>query len=267
VINETLVTRSFLELPLSNFESISMEPAILIGLMFEDYLGWNAASLCSLVSEKSLVSKKSLVAGESQVSKVIFDGPWEFLKLQGNDRRGVLSEDGQEYTHIQKILDRKDGYGFHLVYTGTSIGADIIIVAQRESDKKWLLLFVQAKATLNFSTPEAMNTLQLPYYTNRTKNPSIPKNLLDSANSLEKILKRDDILVSFLVIKFPADSQSSYERKKKVSWTFLNTTKTVLELVVDKSNAVTLLPNLENGLDGMLKVKKTRVDCFIDDVN
>jgi len=203
-----------------------------------------------------LLSRYSKKAPES------FLGPWTVIPAAANLQRGVVAADGEEPSVIQAIIARNGVPGPSLVFCGTLMGADLVIIARRP-DGCWPLLFVQAKARTEASTPEALRSLQFPYHVNREKSPRLPENdrLKSAFHSLNSIMGRDDVRVVFLVIQFPANSQSRYKRAKTSSQSLLIAEgmlkkKNVLELVVDKSNATEWLQELGHGLQRLENVKQ-----------
>ena len=101
-----------------------------------------------------------------------FLGPWTGIPPAANLQRGVVAADGDEPDVIQAILARNGVPGPSLVFCGTLMGADLVIIACRP-DGCWLLLFVQAKAGTEASTPEALRALQFSVPCESRKEPSL----------------------------------------------------------------------------------------------
>jgi hypothetical protein len=263
VIKEAIVVQTFTDLPTVDFEGLSNENAAQIGLMFEDYIAWNAQALCSMLHPERV----SLVFSRLGPDYV---GQWEVTPPAGDERRGSIAlRDGDEPRLIRAILDRNSARGQSLVFPLTKMGPDVIVVARRP-DGRWLLMFVQAKASMSASTPQAMKSLQFPYHVNRDKKPKLPDNedIRSAAGELDEIMARNDVTVVLLVIKFPANSKG-FKRAQLAQMELANgggpkkpKTKKVLELVVDGSNARSWLASMEAGLSGMDSVKRARTDVF-----
>jgi len=262
-VREPLVLESLAEDPTLEFRNLELLPASEIGLRFEEFLGWNAAALCELLSSEEL----------GVVLEPEFEGPWELRRSEVYSmRRGVeVSKDGDEPTWIRRILEeewRTTGGGPYMVWPGTRMGADIVVVARNPRTGRWLLLFVQCKATPDYSTPEAMRSLRWPYHINRQSAArSVPPNLTQAAAELNGLLARPDVSVALLVVKYPADSASGYPRVKHAERAMQagGARKRVLELVVDRSNAAARLKGLYAAMKDMEKVKSLRADVFLDD--
>ena len=270
VIEEPLVIRAFADLPDADFESVTNETDAHIGLMFEDYVAFHAEELCGLLDIRDL--------GKINDS---FRGPWTLAKPAGDERRGERCVDGDEPTAIREMLEvaLKGGKGLSLVFPGTAMGADLVIAARRP-DGRILLLFVQVKACLKKSTPEALRSLRLPYHQNREKSPSVPAGSVPALQALNDEIFRSDVSVVFLVFKYPADSARAYNRFQTHEYTeFLEPlpsgsrsrrakakprTKQCLEVVVDASNAQELLTMMKDGLNKMAGVKRLRRSAFLD---
>jgi hypothetical protein len=265
VIKEALVVQAFTDLADAEFKQLSRESAAQIGVMFEDYLAWNAPALCSILAPEHASRLNGALGAE-------FAGPWTPIQPGGDERRGTLAADGAEPGLILDILDRKGARGTSLVFPGTKMGADLVVVARR-ADGQSLLLFVQAKACMVTSTRKAMQSLRFPYHVNRDTDPRLPAivGLISAANALDDIMARDDVSVVFLVVKFPANSQRGYDRAKVATireageGSKRRKLRQVLELVVDQSNAMEWLGPLQDGLARMEDVKSARRELFVDD--
>lgn len=273
VIKEPLVVRAFADLADAEFEGITNESDANIGLMFENYVAFHAAELCAVLDDRRIMGNKAIK------SRAEFQGPWKLADAAGDERRGMQCSDGEEPAALRKMLEcaRTQSRGIHLLFPGTAMGADLVVVARR-ADGRLLLLFVQLKACLKTSTPDAMRSLRLPYRQNReSASPSVPDGRVAAVKALDAEIFRDDVSVVLMVFKYPANSQSGYDRAKEATYTaYVDSvpaespgraqappataarSKTVLELVVDSSNAAELLAGLRNGLKKMSDVKQVR---------
>jgi hypothetical protein len=264
VIEEPLVTRAFADLPEADFEGINRESDAEIGHMFEDYTAFHAQELCDALDAR-------------QLGKIddVFRGPWILAEPAGDERRGTLCRDGEEPARIHDMLALQEGHkGWSLVFPGTAMGADLVIVARRRDNRR-LLLFVQTKACLKKSTTEALLSLRWPYHQNRGTplSRNVPPKIAKALKALQNAMFNDQVSVVFMVFKYPANSKTT-ERAKKYTYTEVMSgtksraqprTKECLEVVVDKTNAQTLLTDMKAGLDAMEDVKKMRRELFVDE--
>jgi hypothetical protein len=285
VIEEPLVTRAFADLPEADFEGVSNETHAHIGLMFEDYVAFHAQELCAVLDDRAL--------GKINDS---FCGPWTVAKPAGDERRGTQCNDRDEPAAIRELLDvaAQGRKGISLVFPGTAMGADLVVAARRPDGRR-LLLFVQTKACMTASTPEAMRSLRLPYRQSRdSASPSVPALSVPAVKALDAEIFTDDVSVVFLVFKYPANSTKAYNRAKEYVYTEFTEpnpasrsrtrsanpsssssssstsspspkTKLCLEVVVDASNAQSLLGSMGHGLRAMEGVKKARESAFVDE--
>lgn len=271
-IAEPLMTRAFTDLPEADFEGVTNETDAHLGLMFEDYVAFHAAELCAVLEDRRIIGNKAIKL------RAEFQGPWKLADAAGDERRGVRCADNEEPAALREMLERArtQGRGIHLLFPGTAMGADLVVVARR-ADGRLLLLFVQLKACLKTSTPEAMRSLRLPYRQNReSASPSVPEGSIAAVKALDAEIFRDDVSVVLMVFKYPANSQGGYDRAKEATYAqYVDPpppksraraprTKTVLELVVDSSNALELLAGLGDGLRAMEGVKQAKASAFVE---
>jgi hypothetical protein len=262
VINEALVVEAFSKLPTTEFESLTNEGASQIGLMFEDYLAWNSQALISVLSFANKLGEEGAK----------YQGQWTVATPGGDGRRGVQALNDNEPRLILEMVERPDPRGPSLIFPGTAMGADLIVVARNDSSGERLLMFVQAKARMSASTEEAMRSLQYPYHINREHNKKKPRSIPEwnqaAAHQLGALLARENVRVVLLVIKFPANSAKSYSLIKLGSITLPNDVKQeALELVVDGRNGEEWLYPLHDGLKRMKLVKEAHPQSFLDDAD
>jgi len=232
VVTEPLVLEAFTDLPTAEFENLAKQAHATIGDKFEEYLAWKADVLCELLSSDKL----------GVPVNTDFKGPWVPIMPGGDLRRGTQAKDGQEPELLRAMLDRPSNVGTSLVFPGTAMGSDIVIVARRTgASPRWLLLFVQVKACLKISTPQAMRSLKYPYHVNRDQTSRhVAEGMEGAAQALNEIMARDDVSVVLLVVKFPAQSVAGYQRVQETTQELkigqTTPTKKVLEIVVDGSS-------------------------------
>jgi hypothetical protein len=265
-ISEPLVAHTFEEVGLNAFSEITSESAVQIGYMFEDFIAINAASVLKVLM--------SVDAALSLPEK--FRGPWILPSPLPSRRRGQgTPKSGDEPALIEGMMNvlksSSECAALSILFPSTDMGADVVILA-RGPNNRILLLFVQAKASIKFSTEEALRSLRHPYCTNRDKpitEASVPARSTTALTNLERIMARPDVSVVFMVFKYPARSQAGYAEfrsnqyespfNKKEDGSNAGEGKElkidILEVVLDERNAQRRMPDLDNPLAALKKVK------------
>jgi hypothetical protein len=170
-----------------------------VGHDLEYALVFHANEVCQFVSHEL----EKLVQGaqdekEKQAMRDKFGGPWTLLREKDSmERRGVAmestSKEADVCAKIAELLACVDSSlpGVVLTDKPVTFGPDVVIVAKRPSDGRRLVIFVQARAQKDTSTPGALKVCE------KALTPAGMKKLLQPHG------------VVFMVVKYPANSRES----------------------------------------------------------